>query len=1026
MLKRLLIGWFAALALVPLSAYALGLGSIEVKSSLTETMDAVIGVVGAEPGDAAGMRVRLAPPEQFRRAGIDRGFHLTTLRFAVEEDPDTELPYIKVTSRQAVKEPLLNFIVELASNDGLVFKEYVVFLDPPGLPSSVAPLVAPMAQPAESATQALPSGLPPAIAATREAPPQAVPGEAIARDRSYGPTHKGDTLWKIASHYASSANEINPLMMAIVDANPGAFIGGNAHRLLPGQVLRLPDQAAVDAISNAEAIAALRSQESAWRTASKRSPDGKASAPAGGSGLVERERPEPATSPVAGTPDAAETPATVRLVRDDRENVPSADAAASAPATGDLDTVSGEARQQVLLLEEQLDSQRQENDELKDRISTLENQIAIFQQLIEELESRDGMRAPGPVGRGLGEGSQLPNVEGAEPADSSYGQRSDGQEPLSDGEGLDEALLPEDPLAGIGGGTGIGIDDDSATVAQSADDATTIDQPATDTATAPSESTEKPAEPQVATRAPPPVPAAPPAPGLVDVLIANLVPIGGGIVVLVLLLFGVRTLRNRRGESVAAPVTELDDAGGTYVAPDKAVTVASVDDDAEDATVVSPDRALDTGIEDVFDSFVSPTAGAASETEIEDVDPIAEADVYLAYGRHEQAEEILQEAIQFDPGRLELKLKLLEILYSQKKADDFAAFAAQVQPLVEGDAETWRKIRSMGHQLTPENPLFTGAEAVVGEVSLVGSTGVEQEVLDLDAVDETEDDSDLVDSLDLDGIMAGDDEVPGADSTFLSLDDDLDEEATEDHLSSTLSMTMGDDIPSELASKSLPAEPADPSETTPVGSTDESLDDGLGATMQFDAPEFDTSDISLDDDLPELSNTIEFEAGDLGVDTGVDMGPDAAEPDIADDMSLEFSLDDESAAGPASEATVEIDEGMSLDFDLPESPVTAAAAEPETVDIDDAMSLDFDISGIDDSGDDDDLEETVVSGISLDGGGETETMQTLDAVASKLDLLAAYVDMGDRDAAADLVSEIRGQGTQAQLAQAEALFAKLD
>ncbi|MEC9341803.1 MAG: FimV/HubP family polar landmark protein, partial [Pseudomonadota bacterium] len=207
-------------------------------------------------------------------------------------------------------------------------------------------------------------------------------------------------------------------------------------------------------------------------------------------------------------------------------------------------------------------------------------------------------------------------------------------------------------------------------------------------------------------------------------------------------------------------------------------------------------------------------------------------------------------------------------------------------------------------------------------------------------------------------------------------------------------------------------------------------DDGLGATMQFDASEFDTSDISLEDDLPELSNTIEFETGDLGIDTGggAAQAPAAgAEPDIADDMSLEFSLDDEPAAAPESEATVEIDDGMSLDFDLPESSAAESATEPETVDIDDAMSLDFDISAIDDSGDDDDgLEETVVSGISLDGEGETETMQTLDAVASKLDLLAAYVDMGDRDAAADLVSEIRGQGTQAQLAQAEALFAKLD
>ena len=70
MLKRLLTGIAAATLLAPLSVYALGLGQIEVRSALSQVMDGEIPVIGAAPGDAAIMRVRLAPSGEFKRAGL--------------------------------------------------------------------------------------------------------------------------------------------------------------------------------------------------------------------------------------------------------------------------------------------------------------------------------------------------------------------------------------------------------------------------------------------------------------------------------------------------------------------------------------------------------------------------------------------------------------------------------------------------------------------------------------------------------------------------------------------------------------------------------------------------------------------------------------------------------------------------------------------------------------------------------------------------------------------------------------------
>jgi len=92
---------------------------------------------------------------------------------------------------------------------------------------------------------------------------------------------------------------------------------------------------------------------------------------------------------------------------------------------------------------------------------------------------------------------------------------------------------------------------------------------------------------------------------------------------------------------------------------------------------------------------------------IGDVDPVAEADVYLAYGRDLQAEEILKEAMRANPDRLAVRSKLLEVYAKRRDTKGFELLAGQLFTLAGADSEDWHKAQEMGRQIDPENPLYS-------------------------------------------------------------------------------------------------------------------------------------------------------------------------------------------------------------------------------------------------------------------------------------------------------------------------------
>jgi pilus assembly protein FimV len=118
-------------------------------------------------------------------------------------------------------------------------------------------------------------------------------------------------------------------------------------------------------------------------------------------------------------------------------------------------------------------------------------------------------------------------------------------------------------------------------------------------------------------------------------------------------------------------------------------------------------------------SFLTDFSQAGlAEIDTHDVDPIAEADVYMAYGRDAQAEEILKEALNKSPDRHEIRLKLLEIYAARKNVTAYEAVAGELYASLGGQPGTvWDKALEMGRQIDPHNPLYGGSPEPAAELA---------------------------------------------------------------------------------------------------------------------------------------------------------------------------------------------------------------------------------------------------------------------------------------------------------------------
>ena len=247
-MKNLFIAAASAFAVTSVpESWALGLGELTLNSYLNEPLEAEVRLLEADGLDVRDVRIQLASDEEFDRLGVQRAFFLTRINFQVEDTPSGMR--VRLQTDAPLREPYLDLVVEARWPDGRLLREYTVLVDLPPRPQVVV---------------ANPSA---AVATPGER------GDAIAVDRAdvaMGPVAGGeylvtnsDTLWRIASRATPEGISIGQTMLAIRDANPEAFQGGNINGLKSGYVLILPsaDDIAMDA---ARARAEVAEQNSAW------------------------------------------------------------------------------------------------------------------------------------------------------------------------------------------------------------------------------------------------------------------------------------------------------------------------------------------------------------------------------------------------------------------------------------------------------------------------------------------------------------------------------------------------------------------------------------------------------------------------------------------------------------------------------------------------------------------------------------------------------------------------------------------
>jgi pilus assembly protein FimV len=678
--------WLAA----PLAAYSAGLGRITVLSSLGRPLNAEI-ELHAQPGEQD-LVARLAAPEAFSRAGIELNPALLNVRFAIDRRAGRQI--LRVTTTQPVNEPFLDLLVDLQWNSGRLMREYTVLLDPPefrgrqaiAAAPPPAPKPAPQPQPAPAQVESKPAPsveakplppepAPPVVTPAPPAPAAAAPAEgkpaAPAPDKpaaaapekpaaapaapAGAATHevqKGETLGAIAKKTLVPGVSLNQMLIAIYRANEDAFIRGNVNLVRAGKILNIPDADSIGTIDRDAANRLVREHHAQFneyrsRLAAVPAP---AEAAAGQRDAAGRIEPKPEAAPPASDQ--------VRLSKADPKK----------PATP-----GGRAARE----DDQIARER-ELREAQSRVTDLEKNVSDLQKLLEmknqqlaELEKKAGAQAAPPsvapvppAAKPPAQAPQKPAAKAAEAPKPAPAPAAPAPAPAT------AAKAPEAPKPAPAPGP----------VAEAP-------KPAPSPA---AKAPEKPAA-DAAKPKPKPRPVAPPPPErtmLDEVMEALQDPaILGALLVLIggLGFYGWWSWRRKKSAQARFQDSVLGAAAAGAVAGSAGEPGApSVQPAVSQASV----------------------SQAPAGMEAEEVDPIAEADVYIAYGRDAQAEQILKESLAKDANRPAVHAKLLEIYANRKDTKSFEQTALKLKNLTNGAGPDWDKACALGRSIDPQNGLY--------------------------------------------------------------------------------------------------------------------------------------------------------------------------------------------------------------------------------------------------------------------------------------------------------------------------------
>lgn len=391
----------------------------------------------------------------------------------------------------------------------------------------------------------------------------------------------------------------------------------------------------------------------------------------------------------------------------------------------------------------------------------------------------------------------------------------------------------------------------------------------------------------------------------------------------------------------------------------------------------------------VFNSNFVPSASLLDANE---VDPVAEADVYIAYGRDEQAEEILKEALRTQPDRQAVRIKLLEIYAHRKDLRTFETVASELYGITGGEGPDWAQAASLGIMIDPQNPLYAGGQASEHTAALGAST-LPVENLGVETTQENLISHDNSDS------VSTEPDSSHSDKTDLS----------NDGLDFDLGLTKTENTKSDFEFES--------SFEHNLSKNDELVDDHLGHESKTN-DQIDVKNIS-NQKTKEVNQTISeahaiasaHKTNDKDAENGMNFA------------DLDFDLN------------TKTDELVQIETKTPTIDVPPTLENVSSHNIEQVIpsSFDFDLSGIDldltKTATDDHLSNSGVPGSNgkakIDEVDANLTEESSEEMSTKLDLAVAYQEIGDKDGARELLDEVIKAGSQEQIARAKAIMHEL-
>ncbi len=662
--KPLVASLILAGLLAATDASALGLGRLNVTTALGQPLVAEVDLSPMPGEDADSIRANVASPAVYRSANVEYQGVLQNIRAQVLQRPNGQ-PYVRLTSSQSINDPYLDILLEVNSSTGRLVREYVFLLDPPG---AAAPQTI---EPSQPARPPIPAQSAPAAAATSKAPAAprvpvagATPPAAAAAAASDGSAYavkRGDTLSGIAGRNLQSGVSIEQMMIAIQRANPDAFIGNNINRLRSGVTLNMPASADAQGIAQNTAVSEVRAQASSWRGYVARVAD---SVP-----TVNTEQPAArASGRVSGAvADTGTAPSnTDKLKLSQGQKTKQADTEAKVAATKALK----EEQSRIAALEK-----------IKQEAA-----VALQNQKLAEAQAkaREAAKpAPAPVAAAPVAPPPPPApVAKAEPpkveppkVEPPKAEQPKAEPPKAEPPKVVEAPKPEPAAA-----------------------------PAPPVAATPTPAPAPTAAPKP-TPTPAPTTAAPaPEPGMFDGLLDNpLVPAGAALAA----LLGGAFVWSRRRKKPEEPATQ-----SKIMEP----VVNTMNPDTVFGT--SGLGVVKTNDVPVQSQFSRSGMGTIDSSE---VDPVAEAEVYIAYGREAQAEEILREALIRDPQRPDVATKLAEISAVQGKREEFDRISADVLAM-DRNGEYKQKLADIAQAHFPGHTMATSAASTPSKLATAASS----------------------------------------------------------------------------------------------------------------------------------------------------------------------------------------------------------------------------------------------------------------------------------------------------------------